>query len=215
MVQMGQNCVADVPNELNSSWRHQTTLHEHTDNVNCLAIISDGKLLASGSHDTTIRLWSLPDGKLLQTLTGHSKWVRCLAINPDGNLLASGSDDKTVRLWSLLDGKPLQTLTGHSDRVWCLAISPDGKLLASGSDNTVRLWISNLYYLSRLPVEQMSAKDLQLVQKALQNKAVSEAERDWLEFIQALTRWRRRFDVVVEEAPQQIDAGEFDIEIEG
>lgn len=52
-------------------------------------------------------------------------------------------------------------------------------------------------------------------QEELQNKNISEVERNWLNFIQALTRWRRRFDVEVEEAPQRIDAGEFDIDIEG
>ena len=183
--------------------------------VRCLAISPDSKLLASGSDDNTVRLWSLPDGKPLQTLTGHSSRVCCLAISPDSKLLASGSDDNTVRLWSLPDGKPLQTLTGHNDKIWSLVISSDGELLVShSSDKTVRLWTSGLYGLSRLPVEQMSAEDMQWVQEALQNKNISEAERDWLKFIQALVNWRRRFDVEVEEAPQPINAGEFDIEIE-
>lgn len=40
-------------------------------------------------------------------------------------------------------------------------------------------------------------------------------EQGWLEFILALRRWQQRFDVEVEEVPQRINAGEFDIEIEG
>ncbi len=192
------------------------TLTGHSGSVYRLGISPDSKLLSSVSDDKTIRLWSLPDGKLLHTLTEHSDRVNCISISPDGKLLASGSDDKTIRLWSLPGGKPLQTLTGHSNGVSSLAISPDGKLLVSGSsDNTVRLWTPGLYNLSRLPVEQISAEDMQWVQEALQEQAISEAERDWLKFIQALARWRRRFDVEVEEAPRKIDAGEFDIEIEG
>ena len=56
---------------------------------------------------------------------------------------------------------------------------------------------------------------MQWVQEALQDQTISEAERDWLKFVQALVHWRRRFDVEVEEVSQRIDAGEFDIEIEG
>ena len=140
LVQMGQKCVADVP--LNSSWYCQAILHGHSDLIPCLGISPDGKLLASGgSYDNTVRLWSLPDGKPLQTLSGHSNSVFCLGISPDGKLLVSGSHDNTVRLWSLPDGKLLQTLSEHSNWVFRLAISPDSKLLVSGSyDNTVRLW---------------------------------------------------------------------------
>jgi WD40 repeat protein len=66
----------------------------------------DGTLLVSGSDDKTIKLWSLPEGKLLNTLEGHSDWVRSVTISPDGTLLASGSYDKTVRLWTLPEGEP-------------------------------------------------------------------------------------------------------------
>jgi WD40 repeat protein len=64
-------------------------------------------LLASGGWDNTVRLWSLPDGTLLKTLTGHANYVFAVAISPDGRLLASGSFDDTIKLWSLPDGKLL------------------------------------------------------------------------------------------------------------
>ncbi len=127
------------------------TLTGHSDSINGAAISPNGQLLASGSEDTTIKLWDLDTGKCLTTLEGHEAQVKSVAISPDGQLLVSGSADNTIKLWQLPDSAnesicpdPICTLTGHSDWVKCLAISPDGQLLASGSiDKTIKLWQLN------------------------------------------------------------------------
>ncbi|KAI9784843.1 MAG: hypothetical protein M1839_001573, partial [Geoglossum umbratile] len=117
------------------------TLEGHSGGVNSVAFSPDGKLVASGSGDNTVRLWNTVTGVQLQTLEGHSDRVYSVALSPDGKLVASGSGYKTVRLWDTVTGEQLQTLEGHSDGVNSVAFSPDGKLVASGSwDNTVRLW---------------------------------------------------------------------------
>jgi hypothetical protein len=116
-------------------------LKEHTDQVNCFSISPDGKILATGSRDRAVLVWSLPGGEPLEILEGHRNSVTCLAINPNGKTLISGSGDATVRLWSLPGGEPLKILEGHSNSITCLSISPDGKTLISGSgDATLRLW---------------------------------------------------------------------------
>jgi WD40 repeat protein len=107
----------------------------HTKSVSSVAFSPDGALLASGSFDTTVRLWRVSDGATVRTLLGHSDLVRSVAFSPDGALLASGSRDKTLRLWRVVDGAPVRTLKGRTE--WFNGIdnvtfSPDGALLASG-----------------------------------------------------------------------------------
>jgi len=127
-----------VPEDWDSTLQ---VLNAHTRDVNSVRFSPDGKLLASGSDDNTVRLWDPATGTCHSTLKGHSGWVHSVAFSPDGKLLASGSKDNTVKLWDPATGTCLSTLKGHSDRVRSVAFSPDGKLLASGADDkTVRLW---------------------------------------------------------------------------
>ena len=113
----------------------------HTHDVLTVAFSPDGKYLASGSGDRTIRLWDIQHGSLIRTFSGHTNGVRSVAFSPDGKYLASGSRDKTVRLWSLANGNLLKTFSGHTEQVFSVAFSRDGKYLASGSDdNSVRVW---------------------------------------------------------------------------
>jgi WD40 repeat protein len=73
----------------------------HSKSVNSVAFSPDGKYLASGSDDNTVKLWSLESQKDVNMLQGHSSEVYSVAFSPDGKYLASGSKDKTVKLWSI------------------------------------------------------------------------------------------------------------------
>jgi len=119
-------------------------LSGHTDWVRSVAFAPDGRLLASGSDDKTIKLWEVATGWELRTLSGHTDWVHAVAFAPDGQLLASGSRDKTIKLWyrwKVNSGRELCTLSGHTHEVHAVAFAPNGQLLASGSrDNTIKLW---------------------------------------------------------------------------
>jgi RNA polymerase sigma factor (sigma-70 family) len=105
-----------------------------------LAFSPDGKMLASGSGDTSIYLWNPATGQQIRRLDGHKHWVRSVAFSADGKLLASGSEDKTVALWDPATGQRLRQLAGHDHGVRSVALSRDGKVLASGSEHLVLLW---------------------------------------------------------------------------
>jgi len=109
--------------------------------VQAVAFSPDGKTLASGSRDKTVRLWDVASGKELHVLSSHTEWVSSVAFSPDGKTLASGSLDNTIKLWDVASGQELKTITGHDDSVLSVAFSPDGETLASGStDQTIRVW---------------------------------------------------------------------------
>ena len=102
----------------------------HQDSVSAVSFSPDGKTLASGSGDKTVRIWDLATGKELQRWS-HDSYVTAVSFSPDGKTLASGSGDKTVRVWDLATGKELQRLS-HDSYVNAVSFSPDGKTLASG-----------------------------------------------------------------------------------
>ncbi|MEG5043127.1 WD40 domain-containing protein [Microcoleus sp. B4-C1] len=123
-------------------WRCVYTLPGHSSFVNSLAISPDGKILASGSWDKTIKIWDLETTELIGTLTGHSDRVNSVAISYDGKMLVSGSSDETIKFWNLHNGDLLCTFPGHSMEVNSVAINPKGLVIAScgGADNTIKLW---------------------------------------------------------------------------
>ena len=101
----------------------------------------DGSLLAGGSDDNRIRLWSTENYELVGNWVGHRRWVNGVIFSPDGNLLFSGSHDQTVGIWDVRAGEPLNMLEGHDGVVLRVAVNPAGTLIASTSwDGTVRLW---------------------------------------------------------------------------
>jgi WD40 repeat protein len=118
----------------------EKTLLAHLNEVSALALTPDGKMLVSGSHDNTVKFWSLPEGGYLTTLPIHTDNVTELDISPDGKTLVSVCAD-TLRLWTLPEGQLRAVLDEHTGLINAVAFTPDGKMLISGgNDKTIRLW---------------------------------------------------------------------------
>ncbi|KAK7207225.1 nuclear migration protein-like protein nudF [Myxozyma melibiosi] len=129
------------------------TLLGHRQAVTSVAFHPVFTLLASGSEDTTIKIWDWEQGVLEQTLKGHTKSVTDLDFGgrPNEILLASCSSDLTIKIWSESNGyKNIKTLKGHDHTVSCVRFSADGERLASASrDKTVRIWAVDTGYCLR------------------------------------------------------------------
>ena len=105
------------------------------------ALSPNGKRIASGSWDKTIRIWSVKSGQEKRVLQGCESDVNCVAFSPNGKLLVSGLDNNAIFIWRVIDGKKHGELQGHNDKVTCLQFSPDGEFILSGSwDQTLRVW---------------------------------------------------------------------------
>jgi WD40 repeat protein len=111
---------------------------EHTDPIRCVAVDTNGKFIASGSVDKTVRLWDTTTGKQRHVLQ-HSGTVTSVAFSADGKKLAAGDADMQVILWDVDTGKKLATLKGVAGSVLQVAFSRDGKKVAAGGKSG-RLW---------------------------------------------------------------------------
>ena len=127
--------------------RCSSAIPGHAEAVLSCQFSPDGKHLASGSGDTTVRLWNHETQAPKFTCKGHTNWVLCIAWAPDGRVVASGGMDKDVRLWDPATGVAVGgVMRGHKKHVTALAWepahvrSPPVRLASASGDGTVRIW---------------------------------------------------------------------------
>ena len=111
----------------------------HPEGVGALALSPDGRRLATGSADRTVRLFETTTSRLEQTLQDHLAAVRAVAFAPDGQTLASGDNDGVVKLWHVETGRLLFDLPRLSGRCQQIAFTADGTRLVCRSEDR-KIW---------------------------------------------------------------------------
>ena len=128
----------------------------HDKDINCIAVSPNDKLIASGSEDRTIHLFSTAPPSAssststatgtaltsLSTLKGHRRGVWSLRFSPVDRVLASASGDKTIRIWSLVDYSCVKVMEGHNGSVKCISWLRGGlHVVSGGDDGLLKCWL--------------------------------------------------------------------------
>ncbi|POI35468.1 hypothetical protein CIB84_000781 [Bambusicola thoracicus] len=107
----------------------------------CLSFNLQSTLVATGSMDTTAKLWDVEKGEVVFTLRGHSAEIVALSFNTTGDRIITGSFDCTVGVWDVVTGRMLHVLIGHRGEISSAQFNWDCSLIATGSmDKTCMLW---------------------------------------------------------------------------
>jgi WD40 repeat protein len=165
---LAQDRLADVPVDLRRwEWHYLKrasagglfTLRGHAREVRSVCFSPDGRRIATGSWDSTVKVWDARTGRELLSLQGHTGGVNSVCFSPDGKRLASASAghqvdgrwmrDGEVKLWDVslstegrqAGGQEALTIRGHREAVTSVCFSPEGNRLATAStDKTARVW---------------------------------------------------------------------------
>jgi hypothetical protein len=114
----------------------------HGQRINAVAYSPNGKMIASGSEDNTLRTWYASNGRDIQTYKAGKNDVLAVSWSPDSDYIAGGlSWDGNILVWDASRDTLTKTLAGHSDWVNAVVYSPDGRNIISGSrDGSIRIW---------------------------------------------------------------------------
>mmetsp|Transcript_25472 Transcript_25472/g.40886 ORF Transcript_25472/g.40886 Transcript_25472/m.40886 type:complete len:335 (+) Transcript_25472:137-1141(+) len=125
------------------TFRTLHSLEGHKKSICSLKFSGDGKLLASASADSTVKIWNFKEGTLVKTLSGiHEAGINDISWGKKtSKFLCSASDDNTIVVWNVEEGKVLRRLKGHTKPVFSACFNKSETLIVSGGcDFIIRVW---------------------------------------------------------------------------
>lgn len=118
-----------------------STAISHENDVNCVSISPNDKMIATASQDKTAKLWESETLSLLGVFRGHRRGVWSVRFSPVDQVLLTASVDTTMKLWSLTDMTCLKTIEGHESSVLRVEFITNGtQILSAGADGLIKVW---------------------------------------------------------------------------
>lgn len=111
----------------------RNVLSGHSAGILDVDISPNGQRIASGSYDSTVKLWDAVSGELIHNMTAHGGDVASVSFSPDGNTLISSASDFTAILWDVATGQEIRRFRGHTSPVRSVTFNTDGTALFTGS----------------------------------------------------------------------------------
>ncbi|RYH32192.1 hypothetical protein EON65_01055 [archaeon] len=128
----------------------KVTLSGHRAPVTIVVTHPIYSIIASGSEDTTIRIWDHETNQYERTLKGHTGTVTGLAFDARGSILASCSNDMSAKLWDMNTYTCTKTLKGHDHTISAVLFTPGGEtVLTCSRDETIKCWDVHTGYCAR------------------------------------------------------------------
>lgn len=123
---------------------HQWSRSGWVDEVNCLTFSQDGRLLVSGSGDSTIKIWHVGARDLVDILQEHQRTIRCIGLTPNQRTLVTAGDDRTILFWDLRRREIESRLSVMGAGIHALAFNNQGDKFIIGCDRQIQVWDTDL-----------------------------------------------------------------------